>query len=244
MKNKVFVALFLALNISTFGQEYLYFSKNWTPTDKNKADYTREVKKINDTLYKITETNNSGIILMLGEYYSLNPFVENGSFKFLNKESGYDTVTGQYRNGEMVGKWIFESAAREPLYIDYDLSIKECVNSVGQPTDPEDSFVIVEKMPTFKGGSINDFRNYIITKHLQYPPMPAYRHINGKVIVQFTVNKNGEVCHVEISKSSINNDLDKEVLRAVSQSPKWEPGIQRGLPVNVRYSVPFVFELR
>jgi len=245
MKSKVLLFILLTTHAFAFSQSvtYQYYDKNWATTDEQKADYIRQISTINDTLYRITETDTSGEVLMTGEYYSLNPKVENGTFIFSTKLCGFDTVTGQYRQGDMVGKWSYKDADAEPLIIDYDFTLKNCFNIEEGQTDENSIYVFADKMPTFKGGDINSCRVYI-NKTLHYPPMEAYRRITGLIFVTFVVNTAGEVCDISITRSSMNKHLDREALRAVSESPEWEPGSMKGKKVNVRFSLPFRFPPR
>ncbi len=102
-------------------------------------------------------------------------------------------------------------------------------------------FVIVEDMPKFNGGDLNDFRNYIQSK-LNYPEEAAKKGIQGKVFVQFLVDTDGEVINVKIVKG-LHPALDAETVRAVRSSPYWEPGKQRGRNVSVMLSFPVNFIL-
>jgi protein TonB len=67
--------------------------------------------------------------------------------------------------------------------------------------------------------------------------------VQGKVIVQFVVNKDGTVVDPVVVRS-VDPYLDKEALRVINSMPKWKPGKQRGKPVRVRYTVPVTFRLQ
>lgn len=104
-----------------------------------------------------------------------------------------------------------------------------------------DALFMVEEMPTFKGGNIDKFREWIY-KHTNYPQEAVDAKIRGKVTLTFVVEKDGSVTHVEIVKS-VHPLLDNEAVKVVSESPKWSPGLQRGQPVRVRYVIPLTFML-
>jgi protein TonB len=104
-----------------------------------------------------------------------------------------------------------------------------------------DAFFMVEEMPTFKGGGLDKFREWIY-KHTNYPQEAVDAKIRGKVTLTFVVEKDGSVTHVEIVKS-VHPLLDNEAVKVISESPKWTPGLQRGLPVRVRYVIPLTFML-
>lgn len=111
-----------------------------------------------------------------------------------------------------------------------------------QEAAEEEVFVIVEDMPKFQGGDLNDFRNYI-QKSLKYPEIAAENGISGKVFVQFAVNAKGEVTDVVVVRG-VDPALDAEAVRAVKASPKWSPGKQRGRPVKVQFTFPIAFVLQ
>lgn len=106
----------------------------------------------------------------------------------------------------------------------------------------EEIFVIVEDMPKFKGGDINTFREWV-QKRVRYPELAAENGIQGRVFITFVVETNGNVSNVSISRS-VDALLDEAAKEAVAASPKWEPGMQRGRPVRVRYSIPIIFQLQ
>ena len=106
----------------------------------------------------------------------------------------------------------------------------------------EEIFVIVEDMPKFKGGDINRFREWV-QKRVRYPEIAAENGIQGRVFITFVVETNGNVSNVTISRS-VDALLDEAAKEAVTASPKWEPGMQRGRPVRVRYSIPIIFQLQ
>ena len=106
----------------------------------------------------------------------------------------------------------------------------------------EEIFVIVEDMPKFKGGDINKFREWV-QKRVRYPELAAENGIQGRVFITFVVETNGNVSNVTISRS-VDQLLDEAAKEAVMASPKWEPGMQRGRPVRVRYSIPIILQLQ
>jgi periplasmic protein TonB len=100
-------------------------------------------------------------------------------------------------------------------------------------------FIIVEKMPSFMGGDINKFRQWI-QRNTVYPQEAIDNNIKGKVILTFIVEKNGSVSNVTIVKG-VHPLLDNAAVKVISESPGWSPGIQRGHSVRVRFSISLVF---
>lgn len=104
-------------------------------------------------------------------------------------------------------------------------------------------FVVVEQMPTFGKGGIDEFRNNYISKNLKYPDVAAENGIQGRVFINFVVEPDGRVTNVKVVRG-VDSSLDKEAVRVVSSSPKWKPGMQRGKPVRVQFTIPIIFVLQ
>lgn len=102
-------------------------------------------------------------------------------------------------------------------------------------------FALVESKPTFNGGDANDFSKWV-NENIVYPQSAIDDNISGKVILQFTVSKEGDVKDVKVLRG-VNEVLDAEAVRVVSASPKWEAGSQNGVPVSVNYTFPVVFRI-
>jgi len=105
----------------------------------------------------------------------------------------------------------------------------------------EAPFFIVEVMPTFKGGDLNKFRDWI-QRRTNYPQVAIDNKIQGKVYVTFVIEPDGSVSNITILKS-VDPIIDVEVIKAIEASPKWSPGLQRGSPVRVRYSMQLNFTI-
>ena len=103
-------------------------------------------------------------------------------------------------------------------------------------------FFIVEDMPIFPNDSLESmdaFRRYVMY-NLIYPEEAAKKGINGKVFVEFVVDKNGDVKNVKIKKGD-DPLLNAEAIRVIKSSPQWIPGKQRGRVVNVAFTFPIMF---
>lgn len=103
-------------------------------------------------------------------------------------------------------------------------------------------FVIVEDMPSFQGGDINNFRVWV-QQNLKYPDVAAENGIQGRVIINFVVEPSGKVTNVKVVRG-VDPSLDKEAIRVVSSSPTWKPGMQRGKAVRVQFTIPIIFVLQ
>ncbi|MDR0657429.1 MAG: TonB family protein [Mediterranea sp.] len=101
-------------------------------------------------------------------------------------------------------------------------------------------FEVVEQMPQYPGGTkaLMNFLAY----NIRYPKDAAKNKVQGRVVVQFVVDKEGNVINPKITRS-VNHELDGEALRVVRAMPKWTPGVQRGKKVSVRYTIPIAFSI-
>jgi len=112
------------------------------------------------------------------------------------------------------------------------------------PAEEEDpiSFALVETKPRFDGGDANKFSHWV-NEHLQYPPEAKEKKIQGRVTIQFTVDKDGSVTNVKVLRSP-DQSLSDAALSVISNSPKWTPGYVNGEPVRVIYNYPVLFQLK
>ena len=104
------------------------------------------------------------------------------------------------------------------------------------------TFTVVEVMPKFKGG--NKAMMEFLMMNMKYPASAAKAKQQGRAIVGFVVRKDGTISDVQIKKSAGHAVLDEEAMRVVKSMPAWEPGKQKGKPVNVKYYVPITFRLK
>jgi protein TonB len=109
--------------------------------------------------------------------------------------------------------------------------------------EPEEQtiFEVVENMPEFPGGYAALLQ--FLSKSIKYPTIAQENGTQGKVIIQFVVNKDGTVVDPVVIRS-VDPYLDKEALRVIAQMPKWKPGMQRGKAVRVKFTVPVSFRLQ
>ena len=135
----------------------------------------------------------------------------------------------------------FQSLEDNDIPIDIkDYMTKEVIE---EEVEEETFFVFnVEEQPTFNGGDANEFTKWVNT-HIQYPQIAQEMSIQGKVTLQFTIEKDGSLQNVKVL-STPDESLSKEAVRVVSSSPKWKPGKQRDRAVKVTYTFPVVFKLR
>jgi TonB family protein len=111
----------------------------------------------------------------------------------------------------------------------------------GQKTAVTDEvFVVVEDQPQFPGG--NGALMKFISDNIVYPKEAHANGIQGRVICNFVVRKDGSISDLQVVRG-VDPLLDAEALRVLGLMPQWKPGKQRGQNVNVRYTLPIVFSL-
>lgn len=162
----------------------------------------------------------------------------NGAIRFHIKEKSKKEILDALRR-------LAESkGADTPLMVNikynFDAS-KEQGTRVQQPEATEDEvFMVVEEQPMYPGG-MEELMKFL-QKEIQYPQEALDKGIQGRVVVQFVVKKDGSIAEANIAKS-VDPLLDAEALRVVSLMPNWTPGKQKGEPVNVRFTLPVSFRL-
>ncbi len=123
------------------------------------------------------------------------------------------------------------------------LKIKDEIAQPEPPKAVEDNkiFEVVEQKPSFPGGD-GALMSWL-SQNIKYPSIAAEIGVQGRVIVQFVVEKDGSITDVKIAKS-VDPSLDKEAARVIKSMPHWIAGRQNGSPVRVRFTVPVTFKLQ
>jgi periplasmic protein TonB len=99
----------------------------------------------------------------------------------------------------------------------------------------------IEQMPQFPGGEV-ELLNFV-RRNLHYPSSAAKVGIQGRVVIRFVVNTDGDVVDIKVIRS-LDPNCDDEAVRVVKMMPKWIPGRKNGQKVAVYYTMPFVFKLQ
>jgi periplasmic protein TonB len=103
----------------------------------------------------------------------------------------------------------------------------------------DEPFLMVEVMPSFKGGGIDKFREWV-QRRTNYPLAAIEAKIKGEVTLTFIIEPDGSVSTVTVLKG-VASIIDDEAVKTIQSSPKWSPGYQRGQPVRVRYLIKLNF---
>ena len=120
---------------------------------------------------------------------------------------------------------------------------KELVSAVVKAKEPADesaegAFDVVEQMPEFPGGSIELMK--FLRENIKYPEAASKAGTQGRVVAQFIVEADGSISNVKVLKN-VSDEIDAEAVRVIKAMPKWKPGMQKGQPVRVKYTIPITF---
>ena len=120
---------------------------------------------------------------------------------------------------------------------DFEFEVEEVVETIVE----EEIFVTAEVMPTFQGGDLSKFRNWV-QSNVKYPQIAQENGIQGNVVIKFVVEKDGKLSNIQVLQSP-DKTLSDAAVQVLQKSPKWKLGKQRNKPVRVTYTLPVAFKL-
>ena len=126
----------------------------------------------------------------------------------------------------------------EDMAIDV-IPVKPVVEEV---IDDDQPFMKVEKMPSFRGGDLMTFRNWVMER-IRYPQIAQENGIQGRVLLSFVVERDGTLTNIQVLQTP-DSSLSDEAIRVLKTSPKWTPGKQRNQAVRVKYTLPIDFRIQ
>lgn len=130
-------------------------------------------------------------------------------------------------------------------FADFDDNMDDIVQVVAvkeEEVEEEQIFFKVETMPSFMGGDITTFRNWVQSK-VKYPQLAQENNISGRVLLMFVVEKDGTLTNIQVLQTP-DSSLSDEAIRVLKTSPKWTPGKQRNQSVRVKYTLPIDFRIQ
>ena len=173
------------------------------------------------------------------KYYKHN--LLNGAEKSWSKEGNLIKKV-EYKEGKKNGYFytFYDNGqpVRKDLYKNDKLIRGKCFTQEGKDTAYFSYFV----MPKFQGEGLSAFKNFIL-EQLQYPDSAMTNMEEGRVFVNFTINKLGQVVKAHIVKAD-KDYFNEEALRVIKSSPKWLPGKKDGKLVDVNITVPIRFSIK
>jgi TonB family protein len=162
----------------------------------------------------------------------------NGYYKGYDASFEKIIEQGPIKNGKKDGEWKFSDsiANRVHIYADGKFISGISTNKKGEVK----KYTTAETLPMFPGGP-QAFSNYL-GRNIRYPQGDRLNSVQGKVVVTFTVEKDGKLSDVEVIRG-VSPTIDEEAIRVVQNSPAWIPGIQFGEVVRAKYTIPISFSL-
>lgn len=125
---------------------------------------------------------------------------------------------------------------------DEDAEVFQEVEVVEEEIVDDEPFLIVETMPSFQGGDLNTFRNWV-QSNVRFPQIALENGIQGTVVLSFVIEKDGSLTNIQVLRTP-DRSLSEEATRVLQKSPKWSPGKQRNQVVRVKYTLPVVFRVQ
>ncbi|EKC52148.1 protein TonB, partial [human gut metagenome] len=115
---------------------------------------------------------------------------------------------------------------------DEDTEVIQQVEVQEEEIQDDQPFLIAETMPSFQGGDLNTFRNWV-QQNVRFPQIALENGIQGRVVLTFVIEKDGRLTNIEVLQTP-DRSLSEEAIRVLNKSPKWSPGKQRNQPVRVK----------
>ena len=123
-----------------------------------------------------------------------------------------------------------------------DVEIIQQVAVEEENIEEDQPFVKVEQMPSFMGGDLMTFRNWVQSK-VRYPQIAQENNISGRVLLMFVIERDGTLTNIQVLQTP-DSSLSDEAIRILKTSPKWTPGKQRNQSVRVKYTLPIDFRIQ
>ena len=123
-----------------------------------------------------------------------------------------------------------------------DVEIIQQVAVEEEVVEDDQPFVKVEQMPSFMGGDLMTFRNWVQSK-VRYPQIAQENNISGRVLLMFVIERDGSLTNIQVLQTP-DSSLSDEAIRILKTSPKWTPGKQRNQSVRVKYTLPIDFRIQ
>lgn len=145
-------------------------------------------------------------------------------------------VSVQFMQGNERKEAVFSKEENRQVFLPSFIELLESAPNYVPVGDTES----LDVMPSFPGGKESLFK--FLKNNFRYPIEAKKEKVEGRVVVDFVIAKDGSVLKAEVTKS-VHPALDKEALRLIWAMPSWNPGYQDGKPVAVKYHIPFTFRL-
>lgn len=239
---KLIPLLLLFLPLVTFAQEELKYTEEVVISPEfTYGENTLYITANDDASfqYNILDVGKDNVFLS-GRITSLEPLVRTGNYTFYTPK-GLAYASGYYNNNIPFRVWsYFDEEGKVIASLNYSAAI-QFMKNFGAIDIGEDFVIQAKKDPKFGKKGMKGFLKFI-QENAIYPPFSLIDNFEGIVVCQFVIDKTGQLINARIVEG-LNEDFDLEVLRVLSLSPLWKPGKDKGIPVNVLYTIPVHFKL-
>ena len=242
MKKNLSIAFLLCANY-VFAQDTVYFDEKGKKTiDKSTATCyeTKEFYGINYHSATVNTFFMSGQIKSQIEYSNYDRSIRSGksiTWNLDGQKISEINYSDNFMDGSLITYWDNGQIKRNDIYDKGKFIRGNCYAIEGKDT----THFAYEVMPQFPGGEGELFK--FLRNNVKYPRNARENGISGKVYVSYIIDKDGGLRDIKIMKG-VSQDLDEEAMRVIKLMPKWIPGIQDGIPVQVQYNMPINFMLQ
>jgi TonB family protein len=252
------------LSMSAVCQDTLWYNAAWQKSTADNGSFYRTRIKT-DTGWLVTDHYRNGRPQMTGGYADDSFGVKQGEFRWYDEngivnhfctynrgktngpetlfyENGHQQMKGGNRDGERDGEWVlYFPAGKMAGKANYRVGKRVSMQLFHEDGSPNTKDTIFQRDSEFPGGTPQYLR--FLNKTLRYPDSAVVYEIQGIVVVQFKVSKEGKVSDLKVVQS-VNPYLDAEALRVLQLTPDWNPAIVAGVPVESYHIQPLVFSLQ
>lgn len=225
---------------------YFAFDANWKGINNiDSATFFARTRKINDTSYEVQNYNLFGPMISKELYKDEANRIAHGTWIFY-KPNGYMDSICNFRNNLAEGKWYFLNDTgrlyKEKEFVKgrlvgvVDVIQRDSIRKANEDTTKKRD----EKESEFRGG-ISSWQRYL-NQYLRYPERAINNEAQGRVVVQFVVDTEGNVEQIDLYQS-VEYTLDDEAQRLILKSPRWTPAMQDGKKVKSYKRQPVIFRL-
>lgn len=228
----------------TIGEEINYYENG---NKKNSFSYqNKKLNGVSKKWYESGKPKEEGIFdsekFGTDYFYKVSQFWdENGTQTVINGNGNcntsdeFYTENGSYKNGYKEGDWNGESSKRGIIFHEKYVNGKFIVGETTKNDGTKKTYTVLEKRPEPKKG-IQHFYKYIGSK-FRYTKESIQNQVQGRIVLQFVVDKEGKIVEPKIMKS-LGYGLDEEAIRVLTSYDEWNPGEQKGVFVKCLYSLP------
>ncbi len=238
--------LIVLLTSTTFqlcGQDTIYYDiKQNVVENSSEATY---YKLLEEKEFADSDRTLEKIYLTSGQIISFRSYIDykNNMLHGKSKEwypNGELKLVAFYNNNSLDGtfKYYWENGQLkyEEEYDNGILISGEKYDNEGKGDEHEEAYLI---MPEFPGG--DDALIFYLKRNIKYPKKSYKQGVEGRVVLTFLVNKDGSISDLKVAES-VNEEIDTEALRVVSEMPKFIPGRQNGENIEVQFAIPINFQ--